>query len=88
MCPPLILRRAAGPCPPGLGTANPSQASETHWHAQEDSKSCTVSAQIRILSVQRTSRSFDARFSASARTYHYYLPLHILRPSFAGVQTP
>ena len=38
-----------------------------------------------MLSVQRTSRSFDARFSACARTYHYYLPLDILCPSFAGV---
>ena len=39
-----------------------------------------------MLSVQRTSRSFDARFSACARTYHYYLPLDILRPSSDGVR--
>lgn len=35
MCPLLIVRRAAAVGLPGLGTAQPSQVSEAHWHAEE-----------------------------------------------------
>ena len=81
----LIAKRAASSCLPGLGTAWLSQASGARRLRKRLKLLCCVQ-QVRVLSVQRTSRAFDARFSACARTYHYYLPLHILRPCSAGAQ--
>lgn len=34
--------------------------------------------QVRVLSVQRVNRSFNARTSCRGRTYHYFLPASVL----------
>ena len=44
----------------------------------------TLGAQVRVLSVQRVNRSFNARNSCLGRTYHYYLPATILRLRMDG----
>ena len=47
-----------------------------------------LGAQVRVLSVQRVNRSFNARNSCMGRTYHYYLPASILRLRLDGAHSP